>query len=482
MRRPTLLSGLDLLAPKLPGDASLLALPPPVRPLPNPEAAVRAAIDHPVAGRPLAERVTARSKVLIVVEHPAHLVPAGELRPLRLALHAVLDVLKARGLPLRAVKILVACGLEHRPAMTELAPALGLEVTGGYEVDIFDAEAHRAFRDQPDGANGAQELAQALAEADLIVDLSVRTHAPRPPLANLVEGLATYRALRPLHRPEQNPEPIALQRAKALAAELPIFSVALVQSEAVLSAAAQGLLGTSDGLSASARAWNRMPQLMRRRAAALFRSAAAPGAVFAGDPLAAESQADDAVRAATRVPHGPPVDILVIGVPDLSPDAPDARPNPVLTAHLGLVTLLGQVRHRLRDGGAVVLATPLGDQFNRVQHLPYVEFYERALRVAPRGIDLSQRFEFDFSGRPELVAAYQKRGAVHGAHPFHRWYAQERARAGLRVFAAGAGAAAAQRVGFEPAATVEAGLEQARDVLGLAQPQVGVLDVLGLAR
>jgi len=154
----------------------------------------------------------------------------------------------------------------------------------------------------------------------------------------------------------------------------------------------------------------------------------------------------------------------------------------VLTAHLGLVTLLGQARHRLRDAGAVVLATPLADQFNRVLHLPYVEFYERALRVAPRGIDLAQRFEFDFSGRPELVAAYRKRGAVHGAHPFHRWYAQERARAGLRVYAAGAGAAAAQRVGFEPAASIEAGIEQARDVLGLARPQVGVLDVLALAR
>lgn len=130
----------------------------------------------------------------------------------------------------------------------------------------------------------------------------------------------------------------------------------------------------------------------------------------------------------------------------------------------------------------MVLVNPLHDQIDRALHLPYVDFYERALRLAPRGTELAERFELEFSGQPGLIAAYQRRGSVHPAHPFHRWYALERDRAGLKVYAAGAGVAAAQRVGLEPAESVESAVAQAASDLGVASPRVAWLDLLGLGR
>lgn len=481
--RPVLLSGLDLVSPKLPDDAAVLAVPPPLTALAEPERAFRDALERPISGAALADRVGPRSRVLIVLEPPAHLVPIGELRSLRSAAHALMAVLDKKGVAHRNVKYLVANGLDHRPAMTELAPMLGLETTGGYAVEAFDAEAHKGEQSFPDGAGGTQALAGALGEAEVIIDVSVRVHGARPPLQNLVEGLATYQSARGLNEPGVGFDELAARaasRAKALAGALPIFSLAVVQNEAVLTPTVRGLL-LGSGLSSSARAWNRMPYLVRRRMVAMYPSAAAPAAVFAGEPLDAEARADELVSKASHVDRGPLVDILIVPVPDIGPDAPGARSNPILAAHVGVVTLLAQVRHRLREGGAVVLVNPLRDQIDRARHLPYVEFYENLLRLETSGKALAERFEFDFSGRPEFVAAYRKKGAVHGAHPFFRWYALERARRGLRIYAAGAGAAAAQRVGLEPADSVESAIERAREAIGFTHPKVGVLDTLRLA-
>jgi len=476
MAAPTLLAGLDLTAPALPG-AELLVQPEPLAPLPNPLEAMRQALEQPLGGASLGDRVRPRDRVLVVVQPPAQLAPMGELNPLRLGLRAVLELLRRRGLPQRNVRLLVANGLGHRPPMTELARTLGVEVTGAYEVATFDAEAPRAFR-----SFGEPQLAMALGEADLVIDLAVHARAERPPLVNLVEGLGSYESLRATHSPGLNALDQAgkvIARAKTVAAALPLFSLAVVENGAVLAPRLRALLA-GRGIASAARTWNRLPQPVRRRVMARFRTAAAPCAVFAGEPFAVAEQANAQVRRDSAIAEGTRADVLVIGVPDLSPDAPTARSNPVLAAHLGLTTLLARARHRLSDAGAVVLVNPLEDRFDRALHLPFVEFYERALRVARTGPELAARFELDFSGRPELVAAYRKKGAVHGAHPFHRWYELEAARRGLRIFAAGAGAAAAQRVGIEPAESTEAAIAQAAEALGLERPRVAVLDLLGL--
>lgn len=458
MGTPLMVSGLELLAPTVKA-LEILKRPAPPPPLPDPRAAVAEALRHPLAGAPLAERVRPRSRVVVVIEPPAHLVPHGEVKTLRLALAAIVEELQRAGLPRDRVRIQVANGLEPAPPMTELAEALGLEHTAAYACTAFDAEAPRAHRPFPDGNGGTQELAACLADCDLAIDLSVRTHGSRVPLQNLLQGLATYRTQAAVEAPDVAPaerERRLLQRGRALAGTVELFSVALVQDGALLSPALRLVL-----VPASVRAWNRLPLVVQRRALAAWRSATAPCAVFAGEPFAAEAQADAQVRHQMLVPQGPQLDALVIPVPDLSPDAPRARGNPVLAAHLGLATLLARARHRLHDGGAVVLLNPLREDHDRKLHLPFVDFYERALRLCSTGPELAARFEVEASGRPELVAAYQRRGAAHGALPYQRFYAQEHARRGLRCFVVGAGAAAAQRVGLEPAESVEQALQHA---------------------
>jgi len=490
MRSPPLLAGLELTAPNLPDDAAVLTLPRP-RLLPDPLAAIERALEHPEHGPPLSARVGPGSRVSIVVPPPASLVPRGEFPVLRAALRAVVRVLRQRNVPDRRVRILVANGLEPRPSRVELGAALGVEHTGALTVETFDAEANQGHRPFADGQGGAQLLARALGEASLVVDVSVRAAGSQPPLHNLVFGLAAADSARALFDPAATAEALdarARRRAQALAAALPLFSVSVVQGEVPLAPALQALIRGS-GLTAPARAWDRLPLAVRRKLAQAYRGGSSPAGIFAGEPLRAEAGAQALARALGRVADGPPCDVLVIPVPALSPDAPNAQSNPVLDAHQGMVTLLARARHRLRAGGAVVLASPLHESFGRARHLPMVEFYERVLRLATRPQALSARFERELGGRPEYVAAYQRRGAMHGALPFFRWYALERARAGVPVYAAGAGAAAAQRVGLIPcdatgalAHAVAAAIAQAGADLGHARPRVAVLDVLQLAR
>jgi hypothetical protein len=471
MGAPLMVSGLDVIAPSVAG-LQRLQLPPPPQPLPDLRAAVASALRSPVAGPPLAERVRPRSRVLVVIEPPAHGVPLGEVRGLRLALAEILAELARAGLPRDRVRLLVANGLEPAPPMTELAAALGLEHTAAFACTAFDAEAPRGHRSFPDGQGGIQELSSALADCDLAIDLSLRAQGPRVPLHNLLVGLATYRTLQTIDAPDVAPserERRLLQRGRALAESVELFSVALVQDGALISGALRLALGP-----ASVRAWNRLPQVVRRRALTSWRSSAAPCAVFAGEPFATEERAEALARHHMVVEQGGQLDALIIPVPDLSPDSPRARSNPVLAAHLGLTHLLARARHRLHDGGAVILLNPLHEEHDRKLHLPFIDFYARALRLASTGPELAARFEVEASGRPEFVSAYQRRGAAHGALPFQRWYALEHARRGLRCFVVGAGAAAAQRVGLEPAEHLGSALDAAGGKL------VGALDLLQL--
>lgn len=328
MQRPTLLAGLDLVAPRLPDDALRLALQGGSQPLPHPREAFREVLESPAARASALSGAGPRSRVLVVLPPPASLVPMGHGHTLREALRALVELLTRRGVAHSRIRFLIASGLGHRPKMTELEPVLGLEVAGGHTVVVHDAEALRSVRPFDDGLGGTQELNAALLEANLVVNVSVRSRGSQPGLSELVEGLATYRGLRALHEPGLTVEAERRRhdaRAAALARALPLVSLAIVENAALLSPGLRSALGAEQGLSTSARAWNRLPDLARRRIVASWRSSRGAVAAYAGAPLEVEAQADARAGESWFIPAGPEADVLVIPVPISRPTRRAAR-------------------------------------------------------------------------------------------------------------------------------------------------------------
>jgi nickel-dependent lactate racemase len=121
-------TGLDVTIP----DDRLIAPPlaiKPAEPLPNPEAALEAAIKNPIATRPLAELARGKKTACIVVCDITRPVPN------KLILPPLVKTLEAAGVPRSGITILVATGL-HRPNEgEELIELVGAEIANTYRCE-----------------------------------------------------------------------------------------------------------------------------------------------------------------------------------------------------------------------------------------------------------------------------------------------------------------------------------------------------------
>ena len=124
-------------------------------------------------------------------------------------------------------------------------------------------------------------------------------------------------------------------------------------------------------------------------------------------------------------------DILVLGLPDLSPYAVHSDMNPLLVANLGLgyAFQFGRRHPLVRPGGTVVLASPCTPGFNERHHAAYGRFWDEVLPQTRDAARMATEFEPVFARDPALIAAYRYDRAYHPIHPFYAWYWMSRAQA-----------------------------------------------------
>lgn len=109
-------------------------------PLPDPQAAIEAALDHPIGRRPLAELAQGKKSVAICVcdiTRPA---------PNRLTLPPLLRRLHEAGIPEEGITILIATGLHRQATREELDVILGPEIAARYRIANHDARDRAQHR------------------------------------------------------------------------------------------------------------------------------------------------------------------------------------------------------------------------------------------------------------------------------------------------------------------------------------------------
>src|SRR5260370_97785 len=101
----------------------------PAPPLPEPVAAIEAAIKHPIASQPLPEIAKGRKNACILVCDITRPVPNKQILP------PLLRILEASGIPRKEILILVATGL-HRPNEgAELEEMIGSDIVANYRCE-----------------------------------------------------------------------------------------------------------------------------------------------------------------------------------------------------------------------------------------------------------------------------------------------------------------------------------------------------------
>jgi hypothetical protein len=161
-------------------------------------------------------------------------------------------------------------------------------------------------------------------------------------------------------------------------------------------------------------------------------------------------------------------DVLIMGIPFISPYNVNSVLNPLLVQVMALGYLYNMYRGAplLRDGGVLIVTHPLADEWDQKCHPSYIEFFHRCLTETRDSFQLHRRFEKEFAKNPTYIEMYRRGNAFHGAHPFYMWYWGDagRKRVGKVICVGAEDQRVADILGWETARTLTDAIERAKDL------------------
>lgn len=499
-----LLAGDGLVEVRLDGPVRVVYPPPPLEPLTEFRPHVRRALASPLGLPPLRRLAGPGSRVTVAFDDPCVLLPPPVRDPRSVVLEEVLDELTAAGVRERDLTLVCANGLHRRWRRSELLPLVGRRVMRrfGDRIRCHDAEDPEGNVSLGETDGGLTvEVGRIVADADLVVYVGIPWTDMNGGHKSIACGLSTYRCIAQHHRsPVQAASPLMCpdrstmhgslkQIGRHIGAHVPVFQVEVVMDNRVWAGPLRlldlGRRTLPPGLGGMGRLPAGVRSAVRRRMRGFYR----PAGVWAGAVEPVHDAALDRL-AGNRVAVDAQADILVLGVPHMSPYAVHAGMNPLLAANLGLgySFQFGRQKPLVRPGGIAILATPCEPGFDTVHHPSYERFWREVLPVTRDPLRMEAEFEPRFVADPELVEAYRHGWAYHPAHPFFSWYWMARALRHLGgVIVAGArDPAVVEHMGFASEPSIEVAVARARaergagaEVVLQSVPPVFTVDVGG---
>jgi hypothetical protein len=306
------------------------------------------------------------------------------------------------------------------------------------------------------------ELNRKAVESDLLVYVALNFVPMSGGHKSVAVGLCGYRSLRAHHNPRtmrdcwsyMDPGASALatsvnRMGRLVEKTLDVFHIEATVNNRMFDRALGFLYKNEDDWTSGERATyralsatlSRLPQPARQ---AIFDRVPAPygvTGVFAGECEATHEQTLARSFAQYLVPVEGQADVLVCGIPYISPYNVNAYLNPLLVQVMAQGYLFNMYRGAplVRKGGTLVVFHPCTDRFDPVQHASYVEFVHDVLPQTRDAGVMHREFEEKFASNPAYLEMYRRGHAYHPAHPFFMWYWGEAGRQHVgRVIVVGA--------------------------------------------
>jgi hypothetical protein len=504
--------GEDLWLEPLPVGTRVIYPPEPLEELEEADAAIRNALDHPLEMDPLHALLAPGMKVTIALDDLSLPLPPMQPPDLReRVLRVVLSVLADRGVD--DIHIIVARGLHRRMTKAEIKRMVGSKVFRSffpdrlYDHDGEDPEGIVRLGSTPSGH--PVELNRRAFESDLVIYVNINLVPMNGGYKSLGVGLTTYETLRAHHTPqvlgetESYMEPARSRLhegirdvGRVVHEQLDVFHIETVVNNRMFPAALDFLARNEDRftdrdwgrLRAMRFALERMPWTAKRKMLQAVRSPYGLVAVHAGATEPVHERTLQMSAHQYNVPVEGQADIVITGIPYVSPYSVNSVLNPLLVQLLGLGYYHNMTRGVpvLKRGGTLIVCHPCYDRFNRKHHPSYIEFVHRLLEETRDGVELFEKYEREFAENPSYRDGYRFGYAYHGAHPFYMWYWGEAGRKHCgRVIAAGAtDPRITDLLGWERAESLEAALALARstapqspEITLLHHPPIFISDV-----
>jgi hypothetical protein len=486
-----LFSGTRLVEVDLPVGTKVLYPKKPMKGLPDPRAAVRYALSHPLGSPPLFAKLRPGMKVTIAVDDLSMPLPSMKGPDNRaLVIDEVLHQLDEYGVD--DVEVIIATAF-HRPmTREEIRHVVGEKCFSRYWPDrLYNHDAEKPggltlLGTTPGGID--VEINRRAAESDLVIYVNLTFVPMNGGHKSLGTGLVGYRTLKGHHNPSavrksgsyMEPSRSELSRrmievGQLIESKVDVFHIETTVNNRMFDKPLEFLAKNEDELSdVEARAMSALiktldalPDAARQ---AVFERVPAPYemiGVYAGacDPV--HDAILEKVHQQLCVPVKGQFDVVIFPVPYISPYNVGAVLNPLLISVMveGYLHNLHRGAPLLKPGGTLIAVHPFTDRFDEAQHPAYVEFFHKLLPRTRDAMELHKRYEADFARHPSYIQLYRTGKAYHPAHPFYMWYWGENGRQHRgRVIAVGADNEYVPGIlGYETARTMSEALRMVRE-------------------
>jgi hypothetical protein len=503
----TLFSGDQLVEVDLPTGTRVVYPKPPLEPLKDVDAAIRYAINHPYNSEPLYAKLRPGMKVTIAIDDISLPLPPMRRPDVReRVLTVVLDLLADYGVD--DVEIIIATSVHRRMNAEEVRHVVGDKIFKAYwPKKLYNHDAENLANMKYVGATDLGEeveLNKRAVDSDLVIYVNLNLVPMDGGHKSVAVGLCGYRSLRAHHNPKvmrnchsyMDPSTSELatsveRMGRLTNKKLNVFTIETTVNNRMFDRPLEFLARNEDDLTGAEKnalralrfTLEKLPQPARQ---AIFQRVPAPfgvTGVFAGETEAVHAHTLRRSYEQYLVPVVGQADILITGIPYISPYNVNSFLNPLLVQVManGYLFNLYKGVPMVKKGGTMIILHPCTDQFDNEHHAPYIEFVHRLLPETRDAMELHQRYEGVFARNPAYIEMYRAGHAYHPTHPFFMWYWGEAGRQHLgRMIVVGADNEYIPRLmGWETARTMDEALRMAKttapprpEILALHAPPI----------
>ncbi len=482
--------GEDFLLEDLPVGTRVIYPPPPLAGLANVDAAIRHAVTHPLGMDPLHALLTPGMKVTIAVDDISLPLPPMKTPEVReRILNVVLQMLSDYGVD--DVQIIIATGVHRRMTEGEVKRMVGSKIFKAYWPDRLynhDAEDPNGITSLGETDAGEKvELNKRACESDLIIYVNINLVPMNGGNKSVGVGLCNYRTLLSHHNPKvlratetyMTPERSHMHGiydriGRFINSKLKVFHIETVLNNRMYDSNLDFLGRNEDHFTdldwlkfdAMRFSLKHLPRAAKNKMMMKVPAAYEVVQVTAGATEPVHEKTLEKSFQQYTVPVKGQCDILIMGVPYISPYNVNSILNPLLVQvqALGYLHNMHKGTPLCRPGGTLILTHPCYDAFDPEHHPSYIEFFNRLLPETRDAMTLHKKYEREFAQNPSYIDRFRFGHAYHGSHPFFMWYWGERGRQHYgRIIAAGAdNSRVPELLGWERADSLQEAIAMAR--------------------
>lgn len=446
-KRFILFYGNGFIIDELPKGTRVIYAPNPIRKIDDPYKAIGHALENPINSKPLSQLLKPKMKITIAFDDLSLPLPPMKKDLRKIAIDIILKKLEKAGIS--DIHLIAAICLHRKMTKKEFEEMLGKDIVDKFYPDRLynhDAEDRENMIELGKTEDGdAVNINRRAFESDLVVYVNINFVPMDGGHKSFATGLCDYETVKHTHNVKAlmnsksyfDPDKSMLheilnRQGKLIEKKLKTFRLEMTinndlfpwylkflqkrhnELHIVDKLMGRALVGVTSLLT---------PQLQRKLATSIRSNYGLVGA-YAGDVSGVHKKALEDNFRQYEVDVDGQCDVLIGGIPDMSPYNVNSVLNPVLFVCLahGYFFNLYKGKPLIKKGGALIITHPLEEEFSSMNHPSYIDFYENVLTKTLDAEEMEKKYEGAFAKNEKYISLYRNSNAFHGVHPFYMWY------------------------------------------------------------